>query len=203
MLDDCLNPWLVEIENECFQKLLTEEQKQNESHGVEFDRDAFLQADVKTTHEVLAADIQNGILSRNEARAVLNLNAYAGGDEFLVPMNMVEAQTEPVARSTCRPRPPEKTRDDARIAELRGLFARRLVKRLNHERTKPAPRYVPIRDAFHEELGVLMNSRQAAYERLAAFILDYEALADEDAAALAADATLGDYFDTERKNHAA
>jgi hypothetical protein len=133
-------------------------------------------------------------LSRNEARAVLNLNAYDGGDDYLVPLNLERPGRESESKSESKNPPSEAARSDPRIGEMAALFTRRLVRALNGERARANPKYSRIRDAFHDELGVLMGSRRAAYERLAAFIMDYEKTPDADAAGLESDETLASYF---------
>ena len=87
-LDESLDPWLVNIESECREKLLTEEEKENDSHVVEFLRQALMRADLKSRYESYAIGILNRIINPNEAREKENMNPYEGGDEFLVPLNM-------------------------------------------------------------------------------------------------------------------
>jgi HK97 family phage portal protein len=50
--------------------------------------DSLLRADLKTRMDAYAIAIQNGILSRNDARKKENLAPYEGGDEYLYPSNM-------------------------------------------------------------------------------------------------------------------
>jgi len=88
MLDDCLDPWLCNIEAECRDKLLTFKEKQNDSHIVEFLRQALLRADMKSRGEFYTKMTTNGIMTRNEVRARENLNPLPGLDEPLTPLNM-------------------------------------------------------------------------------------------------------------------
>lgn len=66
--------------------------------------DSLLRADLKTRMDAYALGIQNGILSRNEARKKENLPPYEGGDEFLYPSNMsINGEpAEPVAAPAAR-----------------------------------------------------------------------------------------------------
>jgi HK97 family phage portal protein len=50
--------------------------------------DSLLRADLKTRMDSYALGIQNGVLSRNEARKKENLPPYEGGDDYLYPSNM-------------------------------------------------------------------------------------------------------------------
>ena len=71
-------------------------------HYVKFNLDALLRGDFASRTAGYALQIQNGVLSRNEARAYEDLDPYEGGDEYLVPLNMttstaaVEAIGEPI-----------------------------------------------------------------------------------------------------------
>jgi len=87
-LDSSLDPWLVEWEQECEDKLLSDSEKDGDTHLVEFIRQALLRADLKTRYTAYSVGIQNGFLSRNEARSRENLNPVDGGDELLQPLNM-------------------------------------------------------------------------------------------------------------------
>ena len=87
-LDESLDPWLVTWECECRDKLLTEPQKQRDTHIVEFTRNALVRADIAARYAAYSTAITNGIMSPNEVRSRENLNPREGGDEYLVPMNM-------------------------------------------------------------------------------------------------------------------
>jgi len=84
-LDDCLDSWLVNIESECYDKLLTEEQKQADNYTIEYKREALLRADIKTRYETYSIGIANRILNPNECRAAENMNEYEGGDSYQNP----------------------------------------------------------------------------------------------------------------------
>jgi HK97 family phage portal protein len=78
--------WLVMWETATKRDLLNEQMDVNTfaEHLV----DSLLRADLKTRMDAYAIAIQNGILSRNDARRKENLTPYEGGDEFLYPSNM-------------------------------------------------------------------------------------------------------------------
>lgn len=79
-----LNKWLKRIESELNRKLFSDTR-----FYVEFDRNAVLALDAKTQSEVMASNIQNGILTPNEARRALNLPDADGGDKLFIQANLV------------------------------------------------------------------------------------------------------------------
>jgi HK97 family phage portal protein len=94
-LDNSLDPWLLTFETECFDKLLPEQEKQTESHFVEFVREALLRADLTTRYAAYTSAINTGFMSRNEVRRRENLPPIEGGDAFLTPLNMTTEPTAP------------------------------------------------------------------------------------------------------------
>ncbi len=84
-LSNCLMRWLVRIEQECDEKLLSGRQKRADSHYWKFNTAALLRADYKTTVEALGLAITHRIISPNEARAKLDMNPYDGGDVYENP----------------------------------------------------------------------------------------------------------------------
>tara|TARA_R110000824_G_scaffold53003_3_gene147012 strand:+ start:431 stop:2023 length:1593 start_codon:yes stop_codon:yes gene_type:complete len=84
-LSNCLMKWLIRIEQECDEKLLSGRQKRADSHYWKFNTAALLRADYKTTIEALGLAITHRILSPNEAREKLDLNPYDGGDVYENP----------------------------------------------------------------------------------------------------------------------
>jgi hypothetical protein len=91
-----LGPWYCRIREEAWDKLLTEEEKENETHVIEEKRISLLAADAKTRYEVYSIGVQNGILSRDEVREFENMNPIPDGDgsTFFVPLNMEETGDE-------------------------------------------------------------------------------------------------------------
>lgn len=200
-LDDCLNPILVAIENECYQKLLMEKEKERDTHLVEFERSALIQADIATTHTVLATDIQNGIMSRNEARSVLNLNPYDGGDDFLTPLNMSKESKSydglegsiPAMKAEDLETPTLHADENATPSTtLVELFIERLVKRLAHESEKKIPDYGKVALAFEKEANALLGENGS--DRVSSFILQFSSLPTEERETLITDNSLTSYF---------
>lgn len=96
LLDDCLDGILVGIEQELSDKLLTEDQKKNDTHFVEFLRDALVRVDLKSTVEALAIEVNNGLANLDEARAIRNRPALPDGmgQKFRMPANIMELSSD-------------------------------------------------------------------------------------------------------------
>jgi HK97 family phage portal protein len=97
-LDDCYDPWLCNWEEECWDKLLTEQEKADESHEVTFDRGQLERADVATR----AAANRVALSGRswktvNEARREDGLPPTDNpeDDEVQQPLNMGPGQGPP------------------------------------------------------------------------------------------------------------
>jgi len=86
-LNTTLDPYLVQWEQEAAIRWLTEEE-QNYTY-LRFNRDALLRTDAKTRAEYLEKKIFSGQLTPNEARQIEDLPAYARGDRFYIPANMM------------------------------------------------------------------------------------------------------------------
>ena len=89
-LDSCLSAWLHTIASECYLKLLTLEQQENNTHFIEHNTGALIAADIKTQYEVGRMGIEMGVLSPDEFRAMQNQNPRGDGlgNKFLKPLNM-------------------------------------------------------------------------------------------------------------------
>lgn len=80
-------PWIVRWEQEVTRKMLTEEEILS---GLlfKFNVSALIRGDIKTRSEVHAKGIQNGWVTRNEVRALEDMNPLEGLDDPLVPLNL-------------------------------------------------------------------------------------------------------------------
>lgn len=90
-----LAPWYERLEQSIDVNLLSE---QDQAAGLysAFIEEGLLRGDLKTTAEYLGSLTERGILTRNEARAKLDVNPLDGLDEPLTPANMnVGAKPEP------------------------------------------------------------------------------------------------------------
>jgi HK97 family phage portal protein len=86
-----LMPWTVEIEQEFTRKLAG-----NSNIFAEFMLQGLLRGDIKSRYDAYAVGRQWGWLSVNDIREFENMNPIEGGDEYLVPMNMIPAGSETV-----------------------------------------------------------------------------------------------------------
>ncbi len=95
-LDDGLDSWLVTYEEECRDKLLTERQKDEDSHLVEFSRQALVRADLKTRAEYYKSATGGAPwLTVNEARSLENLNSKGEEyNEIILPVNLFGEEEE-------------------------------------------------------------------------------------------------------------
>jgi HK97 family phage portal protein len=84
-----LGPWLVQLEQTIHSQLMRLAER--EVFFVEHVRDAILQADTATRYQAYAIGRQWGWLSVNDIRDLENMNPVDDGDQYLVPMNMVDA----------------------------------------------------------------------------------------------------------------
>ncbi|MEW8230365.1 MAG: phage portal protein [Candidatus Thiodiazotropha endolucinida] len=87
-----LRPWVKRLEASMLRDLFSPHERQQ--YFSEFNLAGLLRGDIKTRYEAYGKGINDGWLSRNEARSMENLNAVDGLDEFLVPLNM-RGQNEP------------------------------------------------------------------------------------------------------------
>ncbi|THA78404.1 phage portal protein [Streptomyces sp. A0642] len=93
-----LNIWLVRWEQAVLtQLLLPEERKQ---YYAEFLVDSLLRGDTLTRYQAYAIGRQWGWLSANDVRDKENENPVDGGDDYLVPLNMVPAGRAAPARDS-------------------------------------------------------------------------------------------------------
>lgn len=71
-LDYTLQPWLKTWETECEDKLLTQQQQEQDTHFIEFNREALIQMTFKDKVEGIYKQTEMGLLDTNEGRRLLN-----------------------------------------------------------------------------------------------------------------------------------
>jgi HK97 family phage portal protein len=93
---DTLMSCCVQWEQELNRKLLTPEERK--TYYFKFLLNGLLRGDTKSRFEGYQLGIQNGIMCRNEARDLEDLNPTEGGDQFIIPMNMqlLDAKGQPI-----------------------------------------------------------------------------------------------------------
>lgn len=90
-----LNPLMRRIESR-IAKELTSNKERAKNHYFEFNREALLQADSAAKAQFLSTLTQNGLMTRNEGRAKLNLSRMDGADQLTVQMQMQPIQASGV-----------------------------------------------------------------------------------------------------------
>lgn len=96
-LDKCLDPWLHRWEEECWDKLLSPEEQDSESHTIEFLRQALVRANLKERGEYYAKATGGAPwMTINEIRRLESMNTLdtEEADDLVLPLNM-----RPVAES--------------------------------------------------------------------------------------------------------
>ncbi|MBN2842829.1 MAG: phage portal protein [Sedimentisphaerales bacterium] len=86
-LNTTLSSWLVQWENECYFKLLSSHDQEQEFY-IEHLREALLKGDINTRYAAYAIGRQWGWLSINDIRSRENMDTIEGGDNYLEPLNM-------------------------------------------------------------------------------------------------------------------
>jgi HK97 family phage portal protein len=98
-LDYTLQPWLQTWEAELEDKGLSEKEKINDSHVIEFNREALVQMTFESKVNGIYRQIESGVMTANEGRARLNMPSIGPeGDKFYHPANWVVAGEEPVTQ---------------------------------------------------------------------------------------------------------
>lgn len=88
-LDESLDGWLVNWEQELSAKLLSQNQQQSDSHLIEFLRQALIRSDAAKRSAFYRTALAGQPYMRvNEVRDRENLNPVEGGDEIKEPLNM-------------------------------------------------------------------------------------------------------------------
>lgn len=87
-----LLPWAVMWEEELFEKLLFDDER--DDMYIEFNFDSVVRADFKTRMEGYKTAIGNSIMSPNEARKKENLPSVTHGEDLYMPLNMAKLGSE-------------------------------------------------------------------------------------------------------------
>jgi HK97 family phage portal protein len=154
-----LLPWLTAQEQAIERQFLTPEER--EKYFVRHNVDALLRGDFKARMEGYASGIQWSGMTPNERRALENLPAVEGGDDLLVPLNMVKlkdlkAPEEEPAESPNEPAgddEPEEDDDARALALNRRAGIKEFELRAAQGRRAIANRYIPrLKAALQREL---------------------------------------------------
>lgn len=118
LYQDCLGPWLEDIQQDIELQLLPDLPDASNVY-VEFNINEKLRGSFEEQAIQLQSSVGGPYMTRNEARARLNLPAVPGGDDLIVPLNVTagEAQPEPEASD-------ESGGQAAGRAQAKAVFAR-------------------------------------------------------------------------------
>lgn len=140
-LDDCLDPWLDEIEAEADMKLLSKREFEGDTHFFEFNREALVRMEFEKKINGLYRQVEMGALTLNEVRQILNLAGIGpDGDKRFHPANWVVSGQE-AATVTIPPAIPEQTGDNQQpnqpgASVLRAMIASSVTKSLQIEKDR-------------------------------------------------------------------
>ncbi|MFD2704076.1 phage portal protein [Salibacterium lacus] len=109
-----MGPWIKRWEQAINTKLFGRDGRKH--YFAEFVLDSLLRGDIKTRYEAYAIGRQNGWLSANDIREKENENPLDGGDIYLVPLNMVPADSVTQDDNDPEPDPPPDSRSEKRSA---------------------------------------------------------------------------------------
>ena len=124
-----IRPWLVRIEQEINATLFPEDER--DKYFCEFVVDGLLRGDIQSRYGAYATAINWGWMSPNDVRDLENLNPVKGGDQYMVPLNMVPMDS---LGAVAQPDPENdgdaKTRSEVRHKEerARGANNRRRIR---------------------------------------------------------------------------
>lgn len=105
-----IQPWIVRWEQEMNRKLLTDAERAA-GYFIKFNLNALLRGDMKARGQFYKDLFGVGAVNPNEIRALEDMNPYEGGEQFRVPLNMVDPNAEPEEEETDPP-PPDPADED-------------------------------------------------------------------------------------------
>ncbi len=94
-LNECLDTWLCEFEQEANSKLLTEQQKNSDSHFIEFNRNALLRMNANDRADYYTKMQMNGNMTVNDVLRAESMPVVAEGDRRYRPANLIEIGNQP------------------------------------------------------------------------------------------------------------
>jgi HK97 family phage portal protein len=124
-----LTRWSNRMDEEFRRKLLTDKEWKSDEYQFVFDWDTFLRADIDTLTQVGDRCVKGEIMNRNEARKLIRLPPYPGGDKFGSPA--INPQTDEKKEAEEPPKPAPKTPQN-RISNVSNAHRELLLDRLLH-----------------------------------------------------------------------
>ena len=141
-LDYTLQPWLQTWEAEFEDKLLTDKEKENDSHIIEFNREALIQMTFESKVNGIYRQIESGVMTRNEGRARLNMPSTGpDGDKFFHPANWVVSGEEAEYQGGPKPMKEEPEKEDSGTENiLRAMITSSVTQAIKIERDRVVQR---------------------------------------------------------------
>lgn len=136
-LDTTLSPWMSGIAGECYIKLLTPQQKRDDSHFFEHNTRSLLRMNAYQRHQIYEIGNRIGMYSPNMCLGFENLSPRTDGqgDQYVVSQNTRPANAPEPENQPDPPLPAEPEQNERRTA----LVKRRLVYAIgDHARQKAA-----------------------------------------------------------------
>jgi len=87
-VQDSLLPWIMRLEQETSRKVFSDNEKKVEQVYIKFNEKVLLRGDLEARKNFYVSLVYAGVMTRNEARALEDLNPMDGLDEMLQPVNM-------------------------------------------------------------------------------------------------------------------
>ena len=149
-VQDTIRPWLVRIETEIHRQCLTDYERKQ--FFAEHTMDALLRGDAESRNKAYAVMRQNGVINANDWRAWENLNPIPGkaGKTYWMPMNMVDASSEPepvkVSPQNELPEKEEKAQAIPEQRTIRSIAERKKLAEAYRERFRSAARTIIKKD---------------------------------------------------------
>lgn len=131
-----IGPWAVRWEQALLVSLLTE--REQDRYFAEFLVDALLRADIQKRYEAYSQGRNWGWLSANDVRELENMDPVEGGDEYLIPLNMIptsEAGDAGPGSEPSRSADPE-SRSGGVVVPERTDAERRSIARIRHREAR-------------------------------------------------------------------
>lgn len=174
-LDETMDPWLIRWEEEADMKLLTEEEKTNDTTFFAFNRNALVRVNLEARSKAYGVFVDKRIMNPNDVRIREDMDPYEGGDEFFTvpgskPVSGQTSQTDGDEEED-EPSDEKPKRSAAILAAARVTLldcTTRAVKRIGvHARraTTSPKKFCDWLDAFRDEhAGVIADMLRPAVE---------------------------------------
>jgi HK97 family phage portal protein len=172
-LADSIEHHLINWEEECQTKLLTEQEKEEESHYIEFERKKLISTDIKTEIELLGYQFQNGMISWQEMRQKLNMTTDKSEDEtWQHPSNIViegeEPEPQPMPQMLPQAPAEEPVEEEAEevARKLTEQTVSRLLKRISKAVSEGQTDLTKHRDIVIENMSAFKKGKEIAERML-------------------------------------